>query len=428
LRNLFRLYIPLALSFTLMMCEGPSVQAAVGRLVDPKTNLAAWGLTIGLALLIESPVIPLLSTTIAQIESRKSYQILWRFVLLWCGVCTFVAGVVAFTPLFDWVSLHLMGQPALIVVASRRPFQIMLLWSAAIGLRRFFQGILVRYGQTNKMTYGTLIRLLTVAAVAISLTLQRTLSGAVVAAIALMAGVIVEAVASLFFVRPLLHSLPDENLDAKLEAPVITMAQLQRFHWPLVLSTAVGLLAQPLTGTALARLDHPTELLAAWPVASMALLVLRGFGIATQEIAIARRRAEGASVEPLLIRFAWVIGVATSLFTLLLATTPLLALYLTALSTPKALWPLVQTAMLGGTFFPLVTTYVSIQRGILVARGATVKVTQGILLGVSLFASLLALGVILALPGMWIAPLSFTLAMSVECIFLQMARKNTGFA
>jgi progressive ankylosis protein len=423
LRNLFRLYLPLALSFTLMMCEGPSVQAAVGRLADPKTNLAAWGLVMGLSLLIESPIIPLLSTTIAQIENQKSYHTLWRFVLLWCGACTLVAGLIAFTPLFDWISLHLMGQPETIVRASRIPLQVMVLWSAAIGLRRFFQGILVRRGHTNRMTYGTIIRLIVLASTATVLTYGGHFSGAIVAAIALMVGVITEAVASFFFVRPLLAQLPRETTG---DAP-ITLATLHKFHGPLVLSTAVGLFSQPLTGSVLARLANPTELLAAWPVASMALLVLRGFGLATQEIAVARRRVEGASVEPLLIRFGWWIGGVTSAFTFLLAITPLSTLYLSALSVPRTLWPLVQTALLGGTFFPLVTTYVSIARGILVARGETVKVTQGILLGVSLFALLLLLGVLFRAPGMWLAPLSFTVAMSLECFFLRWARKNTSF-
>jgi progressive ankylosis protein len=418
LKNLFRLYIPLALSFTLMMCEGPSVQAAVGRLADPKTNLAAWGLVMGISLLIESPIIPLLSTTIAQVGNQKSYHTLYRFVLLWCGACTLVAGVIAFTPLFDWVALHIMGQPESVVRASRLPLQIMLLWSAAIGVRRFFQGILVRQGKTNRMTYGTIIRLIALAGTAGALTYGGHFSGAVVAAIALMVGVIVEAVASFFFVRPLLAQLPETESDS------VTLATLHKFHWPLVLSTAVGLFAQPLTGSILARLPDPAELLAAWPVAAMALLVLRGFGLATQEIAVARRRVEGARVEPLLIRFGWCIGLVTSGFTFLLAVTPLSALYLSTLSVPKSLWPLVQTALLGGTFFPLVTTYVSIARGILVARGETVRVTQGILLGVSLFASLLLLGVLVQAPGMWLAPLSFTLAMSVECLFLRWARKK----
>jgi progressive ankylosis protein len=422
LKNLFRLYIPLALSFTLMMCEGPSVQAAVGRLADPKTNLAAWGLVMGISLLIESPIIPLLSTTIAQVGNQKSYHILYKFVLLWCGACTLVTGVIAFTPLFDWIALHLMGQPASVVHASRAPLQIMLLWSAAIGVRRFFQGILVRQGRTNRMTYGTIIRLTALVGTAVALTYGGHFSGAVVAAMALMVGVIVEAVASFFFVRPLLSALPGEKTD---DVP-LTLATLHKFHWPLVLSTAVGLFAQPLTGSVLARLPAPTELLAAWPVAAMALLVLRGFGLATQEIAVARRRVEGASVEPLLIRFGWYIGLVTSGVTFLLAVTPLSTLYLSGLSVPKSLWPLVRTALLGGSFFPLVTTYVSIHRGILVARGETVRVTQGILLGVSLFALLLLLGVILRAPGMWLAPLSFTIAMSVECFFLQFARKSTS--
>src|SRR5437588_12875847 len=79
--DIARLWFPLALSFELMMLEGPAVQAAIGRLPDPALNLAAWGLTMSLSLLVESPVIMLLATAIALVRDRCSYLALRRFML-----------------------------------------------------------------------------------------------------------------------------------------------------------------------------------------------------------------------------------------------------------------------------------------------------------------------------------------------------------
>lgn len=53
-----------------------------------------------------------------------------------------------------------MGVPEHIAAAARSAMAIMILWSAAIGWRRFYQGILIRYGETRRVSYGTLVHLL----------------------------------------------------------------------------------------------------------------------------------------------------------------------------------------------------------------------------------------------------------------------------
>ena len=52
LRRVCGLWLPLAISFELMMLEGPAVQAAIGRLPPATPHPAAWGLTLSLALLV----------------------------------------------------------------------------------------------------------------------------------------------------------------------------------------------------------------------------------------------------------------------------------------------------------------------------------------------------------------------------------------
>ena len=67
---LFWLWLPLALSFTLMMLESPVTNAALARFAEPSVQIAGFGVALGLSLLIESPVIMLLATAIAQLSAR----------------------------------------------------------------------------------------------------------------------------------------------------------------------------------------------------------------------------------------------------------------------------------------------------------------------------------------------------------------------
>ena len=60
-RDSFFLWLPLALSWTMMSVAGPVANAGIARLPEPAVNLAAHGLTMSIAVLIESPIIMILS-------------------------------------------------------------------------------------------------------------------------------------------------------------------------------------------------------------------------------------------------------------------------------------------------------------------------------------------------------------------------------
>ena len=416
---LFRLWLPLAVSFELMMLEGPVIQAAIGRLPEPALALAAWGLTMSLSLLIESPVIMLLATAIALVRDRDSFLALKTFTLRLAAGCTLLTALVAFTPLFDLITgPAVMGQPPEIAAQARPAMQIMLLWTGAIAWRRFFQGVLVRYGQTFLVSWGTAIRLAVVCAIAFLLVRQH-LPGAVLAAVVIMGAVLSEAAASTLFARPLVRRLREEAAAPDdPTSPPLTQRAILRFHTPLAATTLLTLLAQPMTAAALARLPHPGATLAAWPLVFMVLLVLRGWGLSVQEITVAQAR-RGTHSADTLRRFAWLVGAVTSGAAVLLAATPLLAGYLIhLLRAPADLHPYVRVGVAVGALSPLLTTLGSWARGLLVAAGRTGDVYRGMGVSLATHAALLVLGIVLQLPGIPVAAVSFSVALVAEYLYL----------
>jgi len=417
-RSLLSLYLPLALSFELMMLEGPSVQWAIGRLPETKIHLAAWGLTMQLSLLIESPVIMLLATATALVRDRDSYHALKEFMLRLAFYCTLVTGLVAFTPLFDLISLQVLGQPSPIVAAARLPLQLMILWSAAIAWRRFYQGVLVRQGRTNRVTLGTALRLVAVLMPAYLLSSSRHYSGAVTAAIAIMSGVLVEALCAGGFALPVIAKLPRRFLGN----PPLTQQAIAKFHTPLALTTVLTLAAGPLTSAAIARLPFAIQTLAAWPVIFSALLILRGWGFAVQEITVAQLK-ESVGREPALARFAAVVGVLASSATVAIATTPLAGHYAQALGVPPDLHALVRIGILWGALLPLLAALSSFVRGILMAHQQTMAVYWGMAIGLTVQVVVLIAGVVAKQPAIPLAALAFTLGGLAETSYL-MARAH----
>ncbi|MCW3054133.1 MAG: hypothetical protein JWN14_3303 [Chthonomonadales bacterium] len=413
--SIFRLWLPLAVSFELMMLEGPSVQGAISRLPAATLNLAAWGLAFSLALLVESPVIMLLATAIALVRDEDTYKALRRFVVNLMVFCTLLTALIAFTPLFDLIAAHIMGQPAPIVAAARPALQIMLLWTAAIAWRRFYQGVLVRAGQTRLVSLGTAVRLTVTLGVVGVLLRWSHLSGVVVGAITLMAAVIMEAIAVTWFALPIArrHLLGRHSS----ESVPLTQKAIFQFHTPLAATTLLTLLAPPLTSAALARLAMPQQTLAAWPVASMLLLVLRGPGLALQEIAVSQsRRPEARNA---LRRFTTMVGLVSMAITLLLALTPLLDRYMGAvLHLPAELRTFVRVGVVLCSPLPLLTTLGSWARGVLVATGRTPAVYRGMGVNLTTHGTVLLTGIVFHLPGMAVAAVAFLLSAGFEYLFL----------
>jgi hypothetical protein len=413
--TIYRLWLPLAISFELMMLEGPTIQGAMGRLPHAPLNLAAWGLTMSLSLLIESPVIMLLATAIALVKDGDSYRALRRFTVSLAVVCTFLAGLVAFTPLFRFIAGVLMRQPAPIVAAARPAMQIMLFWTAAIAWRRFYQGVLVRHGQTRMVSRGTAIRLTAAVGAAVLLKQWGRFPGVQVGALAIMVAVITEALATTCFALPIVARdvlpLVDPDTDP------LTQQAIFRFHAPLAATTLVALLAQPMTSAALARLDAQEATLAAWPVVFMLLLVIRGWGLALQEITVAQARNPLA--RDALCRFTWIVGGVSTGVTALIVFTPLLDLYLRrVIHLPTSLWPYVRLGVGACLLLPLMTALGSWARGRLVAGRSTRAVYEGMGINLATHGTLLLLGVRLHLPGMWVAAGAFSCAAVMEYIYL----------
>src|SRR5262245_6307673 len=152
---------PLAAGALLMGLALPAVSAFVARLPEPRIHLAAYGgIVLPLALMIESPILMLLSASTALARDQDSYRLIRRFMFGLAGSLTVIHAAIAYTPLFDLVVVRAMGAPADIHEPARLGLRIMLPWTLAIAYRRTQQGVLIRFGHARAVGIGTGVRLL----------------------------------------------------------------------------------------------------------------------------------------------------------------------------------------------------------------------------------------------------------------------------
>jgi len=361
----------------------------MARMAHPTVSLAAYGgVVFPLALMIESPIIMLLSASTALCRDTASYRFVRRFMFWMASALTLFHALVAFTPLFAVVVAGWMGAPAEILEPARRGLQIMLPWTLSIAYRRVSQGVLIRFGRPRAVGLGTLVRLSANAAVlAVGFALH-TVPGIVVGTLAVAAGVVSEALFAGAMVRPVLRGALRE---APPQTTPLTPESFMRFYLPLAMMPLISFVAMPLASAAMSRMPRPIDSLATWPVITGLVFTLRSVGFAMNEVVVSqldRPRPVFA-----LRRFAALLASVTTCVLLVVAASPLGGLWLGRVSAlPPSLVALGRTGLWVCFLLPALSVFQSLYQGVIVHSRRTRGVTESVVLLLITMASVLAAG------------------------------------
>lgn len=415
--SIFKTWWPLALSWLLMAFELPALSSVISRLPDPKINLAAYGgIVFPLALIIEAPIIMLLSASTALSRDWDSYRKIRKFMHFTSAGLTAIHILVVSTPLYFFITRNLIGSPDEIILPARYGLAIMLPWTWSIAYRRFNQGVLIRFGHTRIVSQGTFVRLSADILVLSIGYFMGTIPGIVVATSAVAAGVLSEAVYIGIKVRPVLQ---DQLKKQPPSYPVLTRSSFLKYYIPLAMTSLITLISQPLISTALSRMPLPLDSLAVWPVLSGLLFLFRSPGVAYNEVVVSLLEKPGAF--PSLRKFAQILTAATTAFLLIVVATPAARFWLIGITAlPASLYPLARSALWLSLLVPGANTLQSWFQGILLHSGDTRGIPQAV--GVFLASTIILyiVGIITAkTPGIYIGTLGFSVGMSLQAIWLK---------
>ncbi|HWI61003.1 MAG TPA: hypothetical protein VNT75_04115 [Symbiobacteriaceae bacterium] len=373
MRELLRQFLPLSFSDLIMVLAGPIIIAGLARLPDQEVHLAAYGVAEAVAILVESPIIMLLHASSALSRDPLAFRALRRF-MLWANVAlTVFFAVLAFTPLYDLIFRDWLAQPAAVADAARPAFQLMLLWPAAIGWRRYFQGILIARKRTGRVGWASVFRLGSLAATVVAGVLLRW-PGAIVGCAALTVSVVVEAVIVTWFAR---HEGPQGE---PVEHLPHTFRSVAVWYAPLALTAILIWVSKPAINGGLARAAEADLSLAAWPaIWTTSMLVANAIRMIQQVVITQANSPENYAV---LKRFTWVAGIATSGLMAVIGFSPAggqLLTQVTGLSAHLAAVSVPALRLL--ILFPLGIALQNHYQGLLIRSGRTPAVNLGALVG-----------------------------------------------
>jgi Na+-driven multidrug efflux pump len=380
-RKILVFWIPLAATWLMMATEGPLLAALIARMPAPKFNLAAYGVAFSFAVLIESPIIMIMSASTALVKDRDSYLKLRNFTYALNAAITAVMVLFLLPPVFGFVMKSLIGLPDEVARLTHGACLALLPWPGAIGYRRFFQGILIADGKTRRVAYGTAVRLSSILITSFTLYLFTDLDGALIGGLALGISVTAEALATRGMADSSVRKFRGLNSNP-LPSETMSYRFISSFYYPLALTSILALGVYPMVTFFLGKSRMALESLAVMPVIISLVFIFRCLGLSYQEVAIALLGNKGRNLERLR-SFGGLLALCASGGLALIAFTPASFIWfqkISGLSPSLTEIAILPTRIM--VLIPALSVILSMQRGILVAFKKTKPITFATLIEV----------------------------------------------
>ena len=410
-----RLYLPLAVSWWLMMMDVPVVNLFLARAPGAEFSLAAFGIANSLVFMLEAPIYMMLELSIALSSSRSAFRTLRRFYIVAGLGLTALGLVVLYTPLWRILLQDLMGIPASIAPTAAGTLRILMWWVFPIGWRRVYQGVLVREGQSMIIGAGTVLRL---AVLSVAMYVGQALiplPAAYVGALAAGVGVLAETTLIHFVAR---FSIRQRLPESENSPESLSFGRLWSLFLPLATTSVLFQVIPPLVTAGVASAPSAELSLAAWPVAWGLATAFWAPTLALRQVSVALAHDRGAWRK--VSRFVALTGLVFSVAMGLVGLTPILYVvmdYLLGVSDQVA--SLAAPAVRIMILLPLGYSLHSLYAGLLVLQARprtlrTAKIFNLTIVGTVLLAGLLIGG----LQGAALGALAVTTGTVIEAAWL----------
>ncbi len=309
----------------MMSVEGPFLSAIIARMLNPEFNLAAYGVAFSFAMIIEAPVILLMTASTALVKDLHTFKKLRNFTYALNTIATGLMFLLNVPSIFYFITINLVNLPVEVAKLTHTALILLIPWPGAIGYRRFYQGILIRNNLTKRVAYGTVVRLLSMSFTAISLHFFTNVEGVVVGAGALAVGVTGEAIASKLMALGVIRKIKSVEIKSEGQSN-LGYREIFKFYYPLALTSMITLGVQPMVTFFMGQSRMAIESLAVLPVITSFVFIFRSIGLSFQEVGIALMGKDKGGYKPLR-NFAFMLGIIVVFVLGIIAFTPLSAIW-----------------------------------------------------------------------------------------------------
>ncbi|MFT4412270.1 multi antimicrobial extrusion protein MatE [Fredinandcohnia humi] len=280
IKTLLFFFIPLGLSASLVTLSHLIINGTLARAENSEVVIATYAIAMSLFTITERLAVILRQTCSTMVRDKESFRKMKFFTYYTLGVILLVTIGIAFTPIGDYIFIHIFGATEKIVEQVKATYQIAIYVTVFSGLRCLYHGIIIYNRQTKWLTIGMIIRLTVMYLVSLLFIKIGVITPKTGAYIFLI-GMMVEFVISFIEARSLVRKMPNKSEDV-----IKSKSQIFRFYSPLMLSSIVTVLIGPIINIYLGKTENIELAIASYTIALSITQLFTSFMSYTHQIII----------------------------------------------------------------------------------------------------------------------------------------------
>jgi hypothetical protein len=274
-------FIPLALSASLTSVSHVIINGTLSRAESAEVIISNYAIAFSLFSIMERPALVFRQTSSALAKGKGNFQSLCSFFIKIMVALMLVCILIAFSPLGDWMFIHLFNADPESLPALLNTFKVLAVVILLSGIRTLYQGIMINHLETKWVTYGVIIRLVGMITIALYFIRYADLLSSMAGAIIFLTGMLIECVISVWRGHRLMNR---EKADEDLQP--LTQKAIGKFYTPLAFYVSFQTLVTPIIYACLSYIDNVSLGIASFALAFSVTNLIISFFMYTHQVVL----------------------------------------------------------------------------------------------------------------------------------------------
>lgn len=311
-RRAIALLLPTAVTASGSQALIPALAGILARNDNAEEAISGFAVAFSIALLAGLPHIRVQQLTLVFFDDSASLPVIRNFVLRWSALSTLIIAVIALTPLNEIILGSVFSVEPDVEKQAAAALRALVVLPGLLVIRAYLHGVALRAERPLIVWIGSITGSAIVVAIAATLILTDTVTGALAGGIAFSSGAAVEVA--------LLWILTRRVAVAGTGKSPVTIAEMTKLFWPLLIAAIAPSVTQPIISASMARAAEPTVSIAAVSVSFGLFQTVSAAtnGVQNSTLALAALQFSQAQI----LRFMLVVGLLTSVATMLIGFVP----------------------------------------------------------------------------------------------------------
>ncbi|MEW9668315.1 multi antimicrobial extrusion protein MatE [Ammoniphilus sp. 3BR4] len=304
-KTLFRFFVPLSFSATLVTLSHVIIHSTLARAENAAVVIASYSVAFSLFGVLERSAVIFRQTSTALVRDKISFYAMAKVTAMVLIAILCISLGIAFTDVGKWIFTYAFGVKEELLIPTIEAYKVLLFVTIFSGIRCFYQGVIISHLRTKWMTIMMIVRLVLMALIAVVVTKKGWATDGYIGSYIFLFGMMVEALVGFLEGHYLFKKLPEKKKEHAIESH----AQVFRFYRPLLLASLIAVMINPIIMAALGWSEKGELAIASFAVAASVTQLFLSFTSYMHQIAINFFNKDPKTV----IRFSIVLGLLPSL-------------------------------------------------------------------------------------------------------------------